>query len=261
MSCKFFTMTFGFILTLATVFVFIQTSDAANVVAIWLLDEGKGQEIKDASGNGHTGEFFGKPEWVDGKLGKGIQFHGVPDHIEVPDPDHKLTPKHITMLCWLNLDNVSGNHSILEQYDWAGDLGTHAWRTNGVALQFYVIWGTNAPNANGGTLKASEWMHVAATYDGSDIKSWINGEVVATAKGSRDLNPSDKSLSFGVRGDTKDVHWMQGIMDEVAIFDEALTEKEIQDIMNSPKGLAGLYLAVNPEGKMAVTWSYIKGND
>jgi len=251
-------MTFGIILMLATFLIFIRMSDAANVVAIWLLDEGKGQEIKDASGNGHTGEFFGKPEWTDGKIGKGIRFHGAPDHIEVPDPDHKLTPKHITMVCWLNLDNVSGNHSILEQYDWAGDLGTHAWRTNGTALQFYVIWGTNAPNANGGTLKAKEWTHVAATYDGADIKSWINGKVVATATGSRDLNPSNKSLSFGVRGDTKDVHWMQGVMDEVAIFDEALTEKEIQDIMNAPKGLAGLYLAVNPEGKMATTWSYIK---
>jgi hypothetical protein len=51
---------------------------------------------------------------------------------------------------------------------------------------------------------------------------------------------------------------MQGVMDEVAIFDEALTEKEIQDIMNSPRGLAGLYLAVNPEDKAATTWSQIK---
>ena len=261
MKSQSFTMILLFILTLATAFTFIRTSDAANVVAAWLLDEGKGEEIKDASGNGHTGEFFGNPEWTDGKLGKGIRFHGAPDHIEVPDPDHKLTPKHITLVCWLNLDNVSGNHSILEQYDWAGDLGTYAWRTNGVALQFYVIWGVDAPNANGGTLNANEWMHVAATYDGADIKTWINGKVAATATGSRDLNPSNKSLSIGVRGDTKDIHWMQGVMDEIAIFDEALTEKEIQDIMNSPRGLAGLYLAVNPKGKMATTWSYIKGSD
>lgn len=251
---------FLIVLALANISIFIRTSDAVdfseNIVAVWLMDEGTGKEIRDSSGNGHTGEFFGNPEWTDGKFDKGIQFHGAPDHIEVPDPDHELTPKHITLVCWLKLDNVSGSHSILEQYDWAGDLGTYAWRTNGVALQFYVIWGTNAPNANGGTLKAKEWTHVAATYDGENIKTWINGKVAATATASRDLNPSNKSLSFGVRGDTKDTQWMEGVLDEAAIFDEALSEEEIQDIMNN--GLQSSVLAVSPSGKLATAWGSIK---
>ena len=257
----FLTITFLFIVTNVITFTLIGKCHAAELVAMWLLDEGTGEKIRDDSGNGHTGEFFGNPEWTNGKFGKGIQFHGASDHIEVLDPDHKLTPKHITMVAWLNLDNVSGNHSILEQYDWAGNLGTHAWRTNGTALQFYVIWGTDAPYADGGTLKAGEWMHVAATYDGANIKTWIDGQVVATATdpNKRDLNPSDKSLSIGVRGDTKDVHWMQGALDEIAIFDEALTEKEIQQIMNAPSGLSGIYLAVSPKDKLATTWCKIKG--
>ena len=54
MKSQIFTITLLFILTLATAFIFIQTSEAAKIVAIWLLDEGKGKEIKDASGNGHT---------------------------------------------------------------------------------------------------------------------------------------------------------------------------------------------------------------
>jgi len=116
------TITLLFIATTISVFTLIGKSHAAELVAMWLMDEGKGKEIHDDSGNEHTGEFFGNPEWTGGKFGKGIQFHGAPDHIEVPDPDHKLTPKHITMVAWLKLDNVSGTHSILEQYDWAGDL-------------------------------------------------------------------------------------------------------------------------------------------
>jgi len=109
-------------------------------------------------------------------------------------------------------------------------------------------------------LKAGEWMHVAATYDGANIKTWINGKVAATATDpqKRDLNPSNKSLSIGVRGDTKDVHWMQGVLDEIAIFDEALTEKEIQQIMNEPKGLAGIYLAVSHKDKLATTWGKVR---
>jgi hypothetical protein len=234
--------------------------NAANIVAAWTMDEtNDGKKIIDATGSKHNGEILGKVKRVDGKIGKGIQFNGVGDHVEVPDPDHKLTPEHIGMVAWVKLDNVAGNHSILEQYDWAGDLGTHAWRTNGPALQFFVIWGTTAPNANGGNLKANEWMHVAATYDGENIKTWINGKVAGEAKAAkRDLNPSNKSLSIGVRGDTKDVHWMTGVLDEIAVFDEALTEKELKAIIDNPKGLAGVYLAVEPAAKLTTAWGKIK---
>ncbi|MBC8233415.1 hypothetical protein H8E77_28030 [bacterium] len=51
------------------------------------------------------------------KFGKGIQFHGAPDHIEVPDPEHQLTSKHITLLCWVKLSDDTGTHAIMEQYD------------------------------------------------------------------------------------------------------------------------------------------------
>ena len=233
--------------------------DAAEIIAVWTMDETKdADEIIDATGNGHNGEILGKVNRVEGKFGQGVEFGGVGDHIEVPDPDHELTPPHIGMVAWVKLDNVAGNHSILEQYDWAGNLGAHAWRTNGPALQFYVIWGVDAPNSNGGSLKADEWTHVAATYDGELIRSWINGEVAAEVKtAKRDINPSDKSLSIGVRGDTKDVHWMTGVLDEIAVFDEALTQEEIQEIMNNPNGLAGV-LSVEPRDKLTTSWGTIK---
>ena len=71
---------------------------------------------------------------------------------------------------------------------------------------------------------------------------------------------SNKSLSIGVRGDTKDVHWMAGVIDEVAVFDTALSLKEIQTIFKSPTGLLGAVLAVgSPQSKLAVTWGHLKG--
>jgi hypothetical protein len=261
MKLHLFLVLIVFSMAITATSIFVEPSSAYELIAAWPMDEGEGEEIHDASGNGHTGEFLGNPEWDDGRFGTGIRFHGSPDHIEVPDPDHKLTPKNITLVAWINLDNITGNHSILEQYDWVGDLGTHAWRTNGAALQFYVIWGVDAPNANGGTLPVNEWVHVAATYDGENILTWIDGEVAGTAVDpqQRDLNPSDKSLSFGVRGDTKDTHWMEGVMDEVAIFDEALSQEEIQTIMNS--GLQTTILDVSPLGGLSTAWGRIKNDE
>ena len=44
--------------------------------AMWLFDEGKGKSVKDSSGNGHHGEFKGKPEYIEGKFGTGLDFGG-----------------------------------------------------------------------------------------------------------------------------------------------------------------------------------------
>jgi hypothetical protein len=245
------------LLTFVTIFVFIQTSNAANIVGMWLMDEGNGEKIKDSSGKNHAGDFFGKPEWTNGKFGKGIKLHGSPDHIEISDPDNSLAPKHITMVAWVNMDNVSGSHSILEQYDWVAGLGTHCFRTVEANVTFTPVWGVDSIVCQGGVLKAGQWMHVAATYDGKDAKVWVNGEMVATGTDpqKRDLIPSNKTLSIGVRGDTKDIHWMLGTFDEIAIFDEALKENEIMNVMT--KGLS-IFMAVSPESKLSTAWGQIK---
>jgi len=259
MKSQLFHMIVLFSVLIAAISISIRPSSAYELVAAWAMDEGQGEEILDSSGNGHTGEFFGAPAWEEGKFGTGIRFHGAADHIEVPDPDHLLTPANITLMAWVNMDDVTGNHSILEQYDWAGTLGTHAWRTNGAALQFYVMWGVDAPNASGGTLPVNEWVHIAATYGDASIQVWIDGEVAASAvdPGGRDLNPSDKSLSIGVRGDTKDIHWMAGVMDEIAIFDGVLPANDIKAIMNN--GLQNAVIAVSPTGSLTTTWGRVKG--
>ena len=84
--------------------------------------------------------------------------------------------------------------------------------------------------------------------------------VEGAAGDDSDLLPSNKSLSIGVRGDTKDVHWMAGVIDEAAVFDTALSLKEIQTIFESPNGLKGTVLAVgSPRSKLTVTWGQLKG--
>jgi len=151
-------------------------SASAGIVGIWLMDENKGKEIKEATGaHKQNGAFVGGVEWEsDGKIGSAIRLDGSTGHIEVPDPDNHLTPKNITLMAWIMLDDASGTHSILEQYDWAGSFGTHAFRTEGGQLQFWVIWGPAGENALGGQINAGEWMHVAGSYDGETIRTFIN---------------------------------------------------------------------------------------
>ena len=51
--------------------------DVEGAVAIWLFDEGRGDKVSDASGNGNDGEFVNNPEWVEGKFGDALDFDGM----------------------------------------------------------------------------------------------------------------------------------------------------------------------------------------
>ena len=131
-------------------------------------------------------------------------------------------------------------------------------------LEWYAIWAQCQPcrEAKGGKIKEKKWTHVVGTYDGKASRLYQDGKFVIESKPgpNSDLLPSNKSLSIGVRGDTKDVHWMAGVIDEAAIFDTTLSLKEIQTIFKSPNGLKGAGLAVgSPQSKLAVTWGQLKG--
>ena len=109
---------------------------SAEVVGVWLFDENKGDTVK-GQGYNHDGEFVGGVKWEKaGKFGSAVRFNGTTGHIEIPDPEHTLTPKHITLMAWVKVDNVAGTKSIMEQYDWLPDLGIHALRINGTTVEF-----------------------------------------------------------------------------------------------------------------------------
>ena len=50
--------------------------DEGTILGIWLFDEDINKGVKDASGNGHDGQVFGKPKAVDGPFGKALSFSG-----------------------------------------------------------------------------------------------------------------------------------------------------------------------------------------
>ena len=106
-------------------------------------------------------------------------------------------------------------------------------------------------------LKDKEWYHVAFTFeggvDGLKTKLYING-VKEASGGHPDeavLDDNQSPLWIGRPDAVEDSAW-NGILDDVAIWNRALSEKEIQSVMN--KGVQ-LLLAVDPINKLAVTWA------
>ena len=103
-------------------------------------------------------------------------------------------------------------------------------------------------------LKDKEWNHVAFTFEGGgEVKLYLNGvkDVSAAHPDKAVLDYNQSPLWIG-RPDAEENFAWNGILDDVAIWNRALSEKEIQSVMN--KGIQ-LLLAVDPINKLAVTWA------
>jgi hypothetical protein len=108
--------------------------------------------------------------------------------------------------------------------------------------------------ANSTTIAADgQWHHVAATYDGQFLRAYLDGNMEGETATNVPPDHNTEPIRIG-RWDAERGDFMAGIIDEVAIFNQALTGDEIRDVtMNLASALA-----VEASGKLATTWGIIK---
>jgi hypothetical protein len=121
---------------------------------------------------------------------------------------------------------------------------------------------TSSTQAIGASAVATNtWYHLAGIADGSgNIKVYLNGE--EDGRGSSNLTTAKINLFIGARhpnsGAAGITDPFPGILDEIAIFNVALTEDDIKDIMTDGlKKVVGIS-AVSTSGKLATTWGEIR---
>ena len=127
-------------------------------------------------------------------------------------------------------------------------LGT-AWRTvvfkertGSVVYSLYGNQNTSRPvgqvfiggerNALGSaTLPLNVWTHIAVTFDGGNLRFYANGALTATTAVSGSMAASTGVLRIG--GNSIWSEWFQGVIDEVRIYNRALSASEIQTDLNT----------------------------
>ncbi len=99
-----------------------------------------------------------------------------------------------------------------------------------------------------GALPANTWTHLAATYDGTTMRLYVNGVQVASQAQTGAIATSTNPLQIG--GDSLYGQFFQGTIDEVRIYNVALTAAQIQTDMNTPvpSGHASTVGADEPDG-------------
>ena len=230
--------------------------DTDGLVGAWLFDEGKGQAVTDSSDNGLDGEIAqGKPKWVEGKFDGAMEFGGA-DMVTVAD-DAALDLEDFTLAAWVNIPKISGAWQIVASKENRGPVGRNYGLfgniNTGVIHYSFTTGGTWKSFDAQTVVTDGEWHHVAGTYDGSDFKLYIDGEVDAEV--SPGTEPDTHDNVFFIGGCDVGGYWMSGIIDEVVLYDRSLSENEINELIEDGMSVA---LDVQPGGKLVTTWSQIK---
>ena len=159
-----------------------------------------------------------------------LSLDGDGDYVEVPHDSSLSLTVQITVEAWINLSDFSA---------WAQDIVMKGSNATGYSYVLYtrdydeIAFHLGGPvhETDNVNLQIHQWYHVAATYDGSEVKIFINGEEHYSASQSGDLTENTESLKISGDGS---VEWFNGLIDEVRIWNVARTQEQIRETMNQP---------------------------
>ena len=232
-------------------------------------EDGQGDTVKDLSDYGNDGTIQGEPKWVDGKFGKGLEIN-LDSIVLVPDSDKFKITDELTVACWAKFQDFApeawqGNtlDFLVCRWNWTGG-DNRCYETYLQSQAPTIVVSSDGTDATSSKAVAKEpveldkWYNIVGTFDGSNLKIYVNGEEAGTGEHKGKIFAGDESpISIGDNdvGLAPNFH-LVGVIDEVAVYDRALSQNEIKQ-----KVMSGNILAVKFEGKLTTTWCSIKAKD
>ncbi len=207
-----------------------------GLVAAYGFEETNGAGTSDGSGNGNHGTVNGAARTATGRFGRALTFDGVNDQVAVPDASSLDLSDEMTLEAWVRPVSENAGWRTVVLKEQTGDLvyGLYAAAT-GFRPSGHIFVGDDDERVQApSTLPANAWSHLATTYDGSALRIYVNGTLADTFATNGDMTVSSGLLRIG--GNTIWNEWFEGAIDEVRVYDSALSATQIQDDMDDPVG-------------------------
>jgi chitodextrinase len=209
---------------------------AAGPVAAYSFDAGSGTTLADVTGKGNTGTISG-PIWTSGRNGGALNFDGVNDWVTVADSSTLDLTNAMTLEAWAQPSALVSWPTIVTK-ETTGNLvyGLFANSDTDQAASILTLASNGTQDIVRGTntLPVATWTHLAATYDGSALKLYVNGSQVGSIPVSGLIGTSSQPLRIG--GNNIWGEWFQGKLDDLRVYNRALTAAEINTDKNTPVG-------------------------
>jgi len=196
-------------------------------------------DAMDQSPFNNHGTAEGDPEFVAGMLDQGMMFDASDDQIVVPSSASLDITGDITMSAWIkpgpNLTadwrTVLGKSpsSVLGQNQFSYDI-----RTDNSGVLRYSLYIGAWQFILGPTLSEDVWYHVTGTYDGQEMILYLDGEPIGTSPTSGQINVTADPVTIGnivnAAGSGFNEYW-SGVIDDVRIYNEAITQDQVGEVM------------------------------
>ncbi len=242
------------IMVLAVSFVYAADPSDDSLILYFSFDELDGDTVSDHSQYGNDGTLAGAPELVAGKFGNALKLNGESDWVTVPHADILTVDEAVTVMAWINAERHQGPNA----QRWQGIVA----KGNGPrSYSFYTEFPSECLHLSAGgsgsvcdgVIALNEWQHVVAHVDNGTHRYWLNGENVGEFDGQNPLPGTADTADVLVGKTHEGNREFLGLIDEVRIWNRALTEAEILAEMDS-----GVLTPVDPLGKLSTTWATLK---
>ena len=251
--------------------------DPKTVAGIWLFNDNKGNTAVDSSENKNDGTIKGNPKWENGKFGKCLESDGSVS-VDCGNGESLDITKEITVMAWMNFNaldykNSAGKLNTIAAKGYPDAVAAHAgwWfsydnRNNAQDFPYSCFGNKNGGWVGGGNslggnplmFANGDWNHFAFTVSSKSVaKLYINGTQHGADKTFANLVLSDTNQNLLIGATVNGFNFF-GLIDDVAIFNVALSAEDIKNIMDSGLEESLSSNAVSPSGKLPIMWGSIK---
>jgi concanavalin A-like lectin/glucanase superfamily protein/Big-like domain-containing protein/fibronectin type III domain protein len=212
-------------------------------VAAYSFDDGAGTVAGDASGNGRQGTIVG-PTWTTGKNGSALSFDGSNDRVDLPDLG-VFYKAGFTLEAWVNKSGAKKDVGIVGSWDWSDKGGPMLWIDDLVGRYRSTLGNVESDFIDSGqSPSAGTWQHIAATFDGSTARFYVDGTQVASKAFSGNVGDTD-TWRIGAYGNNP-FGFFDGKIDDVRIYNRALSAGQVGADMSTPVADAPAVVSTTP---------------
>ena len=209
----------------------------SGLVAAFGFNEGSGVAVGDASPEGNGGTVSGASWSAAGRFGGALSFDGVNDWVTVPDDPSLDMSGALTVEAWVRPTTLSGYRTVLMKERPPSPPGAHAYALYGSdgSGPSGEVWTNTFYLARGPSLGTGAWKHVAVTYSQNAVRLYVDGVLANSTAVTGTIANSSGPLRIGGNA-MWGGEFFAGLIDELRVYNRALSAAEIQADMNARVG-------------------------
>lgn len=180
----------------------------------------------DSSGLSHDGIIVGDVTATQDRFGNedgALRFNG--GHVDAGNPAAYQISDSISVAAWINPTQLNDWAAIVTKWDDFGSGGYYL----GINPDGNIIrWNLDMPTPlDGNSVSINTWTHIASTYDGDSVKIYQDGQLVVGAPYNSPITNNSASLFLGTQFNIPNSFQFFGAMDDVLVYNRALSAEEI----------------------------------